>query len=815
MRASVLLLLCWPLWCQAQTSGLLCKNIKAVRTTERITVDGVLDELIWSTAPVGDEFVQNEPQPNEPATMNSSVRVVYDDVAIHVGAQLLDPRPDSIMQRLGARDDLGITDWFGITIDPYRSGRNGFAFTVSAANVQSDAIVANEEEDGNWNAVWESATRVNNEGWIVEMTIPYSAFRFPKGEEQTWSVQFVRTVGRTREKTFWNPIDPLQEGWLRQCGTISGIKDVQAPLRLMLYPYVSAYAQHFPQNDPTVKDWSSTFNGGMDVKVGLNDAYTLDMTLIPDFGQVVSDNVVLNLSPFEVQYNENRQFFTEGTELFQRGGIFYSRRIGGEPLLRGALYEAAGAGETVTEDPGVSKLINATKVSGRGAKGFGLGVLNAITRATYGTLTDSAGTTRAVLTDPLTNYSVIVADQQVKNNGYVSLINTNVMRDGSVYDANSTALDFLLNNKARSIQGGGVVRISQKFGDGVDNTTGYSYTAGLSKTGGSWTYGAEYNEVSPEFDPNDLGFWQFTNNRGVQSELSYTNYRPKVPWQRWGVTLEGEYLRVVRPDHFFNFAIGVNTFRILRGFNAFGGGVRIEPIRTFDPFEPRAPGRLYEFPMNVMYNAWISTNYNKPFAIDLRGNYRRFYERDRKSLSLSAEPRFRPNDRLFFILPIEQEFNGDDIGWVAFDDAAIIFGQRDLRTTSVGLEGSYSFTNRVVLSARIRHYWSRAEYVAYHELLADGSLADTDYTGLYDDGSSRHNVDFDAFTTDILLRWNFAPGSELTLGWKDNIFARDNIVLRSYADDLRSTLQAPGINSFSLKVLYFIDAARYIRTRKV
>ncbi len=226
--------------------------------TERIVVDGVLDEPIWSTAPIGDEFVQNEPRPNEPATLNSSVRVVYDDVAIHVGAVLLDPRPDSIMQRLGARDDLGITDWFGITIDPYRSGRNGFQFLVSAANVQADAIVANEEEDDNWNAVWQSATRITEEGWIVEMTIPYSAFRFPKGDDQTWSVQFVRTVGRSREKTFWNPIDPLQEGWLRQCGTVSGIKDVQAPLRLMLYPYVSAYAQHFPQSDPAKQDWSST-----------------------------------------------------------------------------------------------------------------------------------------------------------------------------------------------------------------------------------------------------------------------------------------------------------------------------------------------------------------------------------------------------------------------------------------------------------------------------------------------------------------------------------------------------------------------------
>ncbi|MBK7944978.1 MAG: hypothetical protein IPJ85_06580 [Flavobacteriales bacterium] len=175
---------------------------------------------------------------------------------------------------------------------------------------------------------------------------------------------------------------------------VTGINGIDAPFRLMLLPYASAYAQHFPTDEPGESDWNSSFNGGMDVKLGLGDAYTLDMTLIPDFGQVVSDNVVLNLSPFEVYFNENRQFFTEGTELFQRGNVFYSRRIGGVPLLRGNLYSSLQEGEAVTEDPGVSKLINATKISGRGAKGLGFGVLNAVTRATYGTITDSTGATR-------------------------------------------------------------------------------------------------------------------------------------------------------------------------------------------------------------------------------------------------------------------------------------------------------------------------------------------------------------------------------------------------------------------------------------
>lgn len=820
MRSLVLSGLLVPLLAQGQAAyradgdtTLVCKNLTAARATERIVVDGVFEESSWATAAIGNEFVQNEPRPNEPSNYRSEVRILYSDNAIHVGAVLYDD-PDSVMMRLSGRDQIGITDWFGIVLDPYESGRNGFEFIVTAAGVQFDAIVANEEEDENWHAVWHSAAKVTEQGWVAEMSIPYSAFRFPKAQEHVWSMQLMRLVGRSREKSFWNPIDPLKEGWLRQCGVLTGISGIEPPLRLMLLPYASAYAQHFPQEDPNESDWTSTFNGGMDVKLGLSDAYTLDMTLIPDFGQVVSDNVVLNLSPFEVQFNENRQFFTEGTELFQRGNVFYSRRIGGVPLLRGNLYASLREGEHVTEDPGVSKLLNATKISGRGPKGLGIGVLNAVTRATYGTITDSVGNTRDVLTDPLSNYNVFVLDQQLPNNGYVSVINTNVLRDGDTYDANTSAFDLVVNNRKRTLQSAALGRITQQYGTGIDRDPGYSYELGLSKTGGAFTYGSSYEEFSPEYDPNDLGFWPWVNYRSIEPSANYTNYKPNGPWQRWGIGFNGEYSRVIVPDHFFNFAVGLNTFRVLRGFNAFGGGIRAEPVLTYDPFEARVPGRLYEFPVNINYDVWISTDYNKPYAVDLNLGYRRFYERDRKNLMANLEQRFRPNDKLFFILGAWHEFKDEDVGWVAFYEEDIILGRRDQWTTEISLEGSYTFTNTLSLNADVRHYWSRAQYVEYHELLLDGKLAATEYTGLYEDGSSKHDVDFDAFTVDVWLRWNFAPGSEITLGWKDNIFAREGIVRQDYFENLDNTWRSPGINSFSLKAIWFLDAGSVLSKRK-
>src|SRR5258705_10304557 len=164
-----------------------------------------------------------------------------------------------------------------------------------------------------------------------------------------------------------------------------GIKYIKPPLRLSFSPYFSSYVNNYPYNTPGIKNTTTSLNGGMDVKYGINDAFTLDMTLIPDFGQVQSDNQVLNLSPFEVKYNENRSFFTEGTELFNKGNLFYSRRIGGTPIHFGDVSGQLGANERVLKNPTESKLINATKVSGRTTKGLGVGFFNALTKPMYAT----------------------------------------------------------------------------------------------------------------------------------------------------------------------------------------------------------------------------------------------------------------------------------------------------------------------------------------------------------------------------------------------------------------------------------------------
>ena len=787
------------------------KEVEAVRTSAGISMDGVLDEADWVRAPIASGFIQYEPRPNVPATMDTEVRLLYDDAALYVGAFMLDPAVDSLQYRLTLRDDVDISDWFDLVLDPYRSGRNGFEFLVSAANVQTDMLVVDEGEDESWNVVWESAVGLTPDGWVVELRIPFSAIRFPKAEVQQWNINFIRHVGRTREKSFWSPLDPEQSGWMRQCGACMGISNVRPPLRLMLYPYAAAYAEHYPYGIEGVSNWTRSFNGGMDVKFGLSDAYTVDMTLVPDFGQVVADNVVLNLSPFEVQFNENRQFFIEGVELFQRGGLFYSRRIGGEPILYGGVDDQLSDGETVVENPSASQLINATKISGRGRKGLGLGFFNAITSPTHATLRDSLGNERELLTDPLTNYSVLVADQLLPNNSYVSLTNTNVLRDGHHYDANASALEFTVNNKRQNFRAAGDAKITQQFAHGIDRDPGYNWGLGTHKTGGAWNYGLDYREVDANYDPNDLGIYFFTNIRSVEQYVKYTEYQPKGRWQRWNIYFQSEYIRVLEPDHFFNFAMELGTFRVTKSFLGFGGHVRAEPIVTYDPYEARVPGRLYAFPTNIQFGGFVSTDYSKRLAFDLNAGLRTFDDGARKRMWAGFEPQWRASDRLFINLGAEHSFIDQDVGWVAFDGDDIILGRRDLWTTETGLEARYIFNNRMGLSLRARHYWSRAIYVDFHMLDEEGILQPTDHSGMDEEGEPVHDVDFDAFNVDLIYTWNFAPGSQLTVAWKNLIYTSDNRITEDHFENLANTLDAPQTNRFSLKVLYFIDALRFRR----
>ena len=392
-------------------------STQAKRIDAKLEIDGKLDEASWEEAQVSSNFTTWQPVPKLDPKHQTEFRILYDDEAFYVGIKMFVSSRDSIMTELTQRDDVGNTDWVGIILDTYGNATDAFEFIVGATGVQFDAKLSDQGEDNNWDAVWFSAVDLTDTHWTAEFKIPYSAIRFSKQKEQIWKMNIMRRSAVSGERSSWHPILPEAPVWLAQMGEVTGITDIKAPLRLSISPYMSMYAQSYSDGSSGISTTGYSYNGGMDLKYGINDAFTLDMTLIPDFGQVQSDNIILNLTPFEVRYDERRQFFTEGTELFNKGGLFYSRRVGGNPIGQYSVGGALSANEELITNPSTSQLINASKISGRTGKGLGIGIFNAIAKETFATARNTeTGEEREISTSPLTNYNVIVLDQNLKNN---------------------------------------------------------------------------------------------------------------------------------------------------------------------------------------------------------------------------------------------------------------------------------------------------------------------------------------------------------------------------------------------------------------
>jgi hypothetical protein len=811
LLAAVLALgLSFPSW--STGNPVAKRQLNALRVETEIKIDGLLNEPEWLSVGAADSFVQTSPDPGQPSRQRTEVRILYNDVAIFIGAILYDTKPDSILQELTDRDQLGNTDYFGVMIDAYQDGINGVGFVVTPTGVQYDtkySALGNgngnsvQSGDTNWDAVWDARTHRNEEGWIVEMVIPYSAIRFPNKPEQRWNINFVRQLRREREESFWNPVNPEQAGLFNQAGELEGIREIRSPLRLSATPFVAGYVEnlHDANNDP-VNSWGRSFNAGMDIRYGINDAFTLDMTLIPDFGEAISDNQVLNLSPFEVRFNENRQFFTEGVELFNKGGLFYSRRVGGQPLRYWDAEDQVGDHEEMVFNPSNTQLINATKISGRTQQGTGLGLFNAVSGRSFATIRNvETGEERDFETNPLTNYSVLVFDQNLKNNSYVTLLNTNVWRAGEAYDANVSGMQFELRNKANSygLEGGGA--ISQKyFTEQTD--LGHTYRLSFSKLNGQWRWGLNYGEESHTYDPNDLGFLYNNNSRNWSGWLSYNRFKPFGAFNRGGAEVWMEYNRLYSPGVFNNMGFNLNGWLTTRKFFAFGLWTYFQPLASHDYFEPRTEGRFLVIPASANIGSWISTDYRKKLAFDLEANYRKYDEDGRWRINIWMGPRYRFSDKWNMRVSTAMSYFPNDIGFTTFDDNdQPIMGRRDWVTVENAIQSNFTFSNRMVLSFRLRHYWSGVQYETLFDLKADGTLSPSDYEGFRDNS-------FNAFNIDCIYRWRFAPGSDIFIIWKNSIlgYADEMETVRyDYGRSVEQLFELPQRNSLSLKLIYYLD----------
>lgn len=794
------------------------KRLTAQSVVEAIKIDGVLSEKEWLTDDKATGFIQTEPVPGIKASFESEVYFLYDNNAVFIGARLYDAEPNKILKELSLRDKIGNADNFRVFFDTYQSGLNGFNFLLTASGVQSESIVTNNQDDFNWNAVWESAVQIDEFGWSLEIKIPYSSLRFPAAEVQEWKVQFGREIRRFRELSYWNAIDPTVNGWVQQSGIVTGLEKIKSPVRLSLMPYVSGYinTNYEPSNTTAKTTVGTAYSTGLDLKYGINDAFTLDMTLIPDFGQVISDQQILNLGPFEVFFQENRQFFTEGTELFNKGRQFYSRRIGDRPLRFNSVKSQLLAGEKIVSNPDVSQLYNATKITGRLSSGTGIGIFNAVVGEAEAIVMDVDGNTRSINTNPLTNYSAIVVDQNLANNSYVSLMNTNVSRKGDDYDANVTSAFFELKTKDQNyfIKGNGA--FSQKLF--IDKAvTGHTYNVSLGKISGNWTYQLGHGLETDEYDPNDLGFLINANEIYYFASGRYTQFAPKYPsWQQYRINGSITYASLYQPLSFTDVTVDLSTFLLWKSRDAVGFNTRIQPTNNFDYFEPRTKSldKFLIIPRNISIGGFFSSDYRKPFAIDLDFNYQRFDATGRKNINFEVAPRIRFNDKfsLFTTTTVTHIFQEPGFvnknfvvgGIEGFKGDDVLIGNRNRLIVENSITGRFIFNSVMGLNVRIRHYWDQVNYQSFGKLNEVGML-DILSGELSHVSSEIFDQNVNIFNVDLQYNWRFAPGSDVIFVWKNQIYNSDKAYQSNYFENFRGLFEAQQTNSFSIRLLYFLD----------
>ncbi|HIP48511.1 MAG TPA: hypothetical protein EYG92_06045 [Lutibacter sp.] len=777
------------------------KSLKVSFTKNPPKIDGILNDVAWMNTNKAIDFVMYEPGYGdaEPKDQRTFVKMLYDHEAIYVCATLFDSNPQDIPMQFTTRDNFGQSDSFTVSINPYNDAINDIRFHVMSTGTQADVKISNEGADTSWNAVWESAVSIDDKAWYVEMKIPYSALRFPSNSSDDWGINFYRNISQKEESYSWNFIDTKKGDKSDYSGLLTGIEDINPPLRLSLYPYAQGSFSIYDGDE----NWDGT--AGLDLKYGINESFTLDVTLVPDFGQTEFDDLVLNLGPFEEQYEEKRAFFTEGTDLFSRGDLFYSRRIGSTPTID--ISEELNENEVIESQPAKSKMLNATKLSGRTDSGLGIGFFNAITVAKTRILDTVTNNSRKVISDPYTNYNIFVLDQTFNDNSTMSLVNTNVLRQGNYTDANVTSalVDYRTNNNKYAFKTD--LSVSNRFtSNGLD--TGFEGKLKIKEIEGAHRFGVEIKLSDTKYNKDDLGIQDYNNFVRYEASYRYRTFKPFGNFNRVGVGVWSYLEYKYKPYTYADNGLGISAWAVTKNQVRYGTNLNAYLGYLNDYYEPETEGRFIKAKQLQYANFWFRSNYARKLALftSLTGGAQLGETKPQKNINVILKPRYRFNNRfqiiyLFnWLLDTNKKGHVDDI-----NETDIIFGNRKEKVLVNSLQSTYNISTKSSFALAFRHYWIQANYDNQLFLLEqNGSLSQITHTGDYNENVNYWNLDFN-------YSWEFAPGSQLVAQYKNAIYNDNGRSKLHFNENLSGLFNEPIKNQFSLKLIYYLDSNDFFK----
>jgi hypothetical protein len=765
-----------------------------------INIDGLLDEADWNLAEPATGFTQTSPSPGDAATERTEVMVLYDDHAIYIGARMYDSSPDSIAATLFRKDGNGYSDWISVAIDSYNDRRTAFVFSVNPRGVRKDMMIFNDNQfDQSWDAVWEAAAKIDDDGWTAEIRIPLSQLRY-NGEhsdgERSWGINFLREIARKGEEAFWAPIPPESSGFVSRSGRLESIRNITESRRLEFLPYASGKLSRAPGNTDNPFYNQNVFgsNIGADIKYGIGSNMTLTATINPDFGQVEVDPAVVNLTAFETFFPERRPFFLEGSEIFNFGfsgniqmgdepRILHTRRIGRTP--QGRTPGSALFSDIPTQTP----IAGAVKLSGKTSDGWSVGFLNALTLEQDAQFTSDSETIESVTVEPLSNYMVgrIRRDfrdgQTVTGFMFNSLfrnMNTDELRNQLTDQAYSGGIDFEQSWLDRKYRINGHITGSYVTGDPFvieriqrssaryyqrpdarhlnpdpDRTDLAGTYADLMFTSETRNWVTQFRgyQISPGFEVNDMGFQSVADRRSLSGMVIRQQQSPTWIFRNFNLWIAslGTWNTAGNPLNnlsgtgaFFNFKnFWTFNYSMLAGFRAFddrltrGGPLTVKPA---------------EFGINV--------NLNSDYRKDLRfspGFFHRRTELDEYLTNIWLSIRYRPNQAATITLQptLSRNFNATQyVRTVPDPQKSETFGNRyvfadlDQTTLSASIRVDWTFAPDLSLQLFVQPFVSAGKFGRFKELSRPKSIQYNIYgedvgTSVYLEESNRYRIDPD------------------------------------------------------------------------
>jgi hypothetical protein len=771
------------------------RTIAALPAGGPIAIDGVLSEAVWKT-PGSGGFTQRDPADGEPASEATTVWIAFDRDNLYVAARLSDAEPGKIVGRLGRRDEAVESDWFDVGFDPYRDRRSGYYFGVNPFGSIEDGALSNDEEtDETWDGVWESAARIDDQGWAVEIRIPFDQLRFRRRDVQVWGVNFQRMIKRKNEEDHFAWVPKEQNGLVSNFAELTGLAGIASGRRLEVSPFVLSRAMLSPAvaGDPFRTGREAGASGGFDLKGGLSSNLTLDLSVNPDFGQVEVDPAIINISDEETYYQEKRPFFIEGASIFDfgRGGpnvyrmfgwedpdLFYSRRIGRSPQGRPS---TPGFFDT----PDWTTILGAAKVTGKVGRDFNLGVISAATSREFADI-DLAGARSTAEVEPFSHYGVARGLKEFgAGRSGLGFIATSVLRDiqaGPLEDsltrnALSLGLDgwtFLDKDRGWALAGWGALstvhgsaaamtslqrsslhyfqRPDADWVEVDESATSLSGWAGrlyINKQKGNIVFNAAIGAMSPGFEANDAGY----HNRGDlingHVEAGYRELQPGRMFRSWSVT--GSYYR--------NYDFGWNRVGEYVYLDGKGRFLNYWTAALHLDWEPpkyshylTRGGPMAFYPAGETIRLSLEGDDRKPFVLEGSAQYR-YHPSGGYNYTIAAGLAWKPSPNFRLSVGPSYTWRYSEGQWVrsvADPLKTSTYGVRYVlsdivqKTLPVETRISWTFTPRLSLQAYLQPYIAVGDFSAFKELRAARTF-DFDY---YGDGDSTIALAGGVYTVD-------------------------------------------------------------------